>query len=935
MINRNNSLLKDKPSLFMDKGIAFKLTNKKEGEKRITDLANLAAKGYAFKTARLAKIARLSLREKVIYGQSALSSFNEENSKKQNPLRLERSKGKGVNTFSSSANSLTFNTKKLLPKIVGDIKHYPPANKEWKNSIYAYNKNSLRSIAAMDRLASKTIKSHFNLTNNRKLARSYRMRNLIRRTTSKRIFTSKPEIKQTSNKVNITVYILNREGQFLLRKLYFYKKNMNINRDVYLHKIWLKKNLLAFKKTFKDKKSIRLLAKNKKLMTKRKKINKTYIHNILIKRYLSNDSLSKTLNNSLSEKEQKTSTYDSSLSSNLITTQDIKTLQSRSLMKRNIFKSLKKRNLISRLKRREKLTLLPASFKNSDLFMNGKAEGGNTLNLPFISFYNYLVEKKSRKIKFKLRNTNSIIKIKKKLSLYFFSKGRRRKIRSKKIRLPYSNFKFKNEIRFFSFKLVSELKYIRKLFLFRFIRYIFSLLKIKIYLSKNLETFASDGSKDQPTIKTLSLFSDSLKQEQTLKQTLGQAKNNHLSNSLNYVFIGKGASNTASSSKSLISQTVKSSANDQKIIHEFTPLKVSSFKNRYSYSKLKKIELLNLELLNFLKYIISKPQLSKKLDIFKDEGEKSSIGFNKNKFDSLYKKFEKKYFLKFLAKYFKKEFLYINYFSKFLINKFKFGKFLPGLKYLINKIYSKKVKLNIVNLKYPHLNSDIYADSITSKLKKKLGLLRVLRSSLALAKLPSEYISLNRLAGFNELSSLTIHQTLNVNDLSNKKNYGVENKLTEQGELLAPSKDPLNLVLNKLYPYSFVTSVGTLTKENNLDRIQKRPNNLQKESVINNNSALSKNLKILNIIRYKWVSGVRLEAAGRLTRRYTAARSVFKFRYKGSLKNIDYSQKADISKRNASKVMLRNYVKSNSQYSFSKSKRRIGAFGLKAWVASY
>ena len=41
-------------------------------------------------------------------------------------------------------------------------------------------------------------------------------------------------------------------------------------------------------------------------------------------------------------------------------------------------------------------------------------------------------------------------------------------------------------------------------------------------------------------------------------------------------------------------------------------------------------------------------------------------------------------------------------------------------------------------------------------------------------------------------------------------------------------------------------------------------------------------------------------------------------------------QKTNISKRNATTVMLRNYAKSNSQYSFSKSKRRIGAFGLKA-----
>ena len=127
--------------------------------------------------------------------------------------------------------------KKQLPKIVGDIRHYPPANKEWKNSAYAYNKNTLRSTAALDKVANRTIRSYFNLTNNRKLARSYRMRNLIRRSTSKRIYTSKPEIKQTSDKVNITVYTFNREGQFLLRKLYFYNKSMNMNRDIFLHKI--------------------------------------------------------------------------------------------------------------------------------------------------------------------------------------------------------------------------------------------------------------------------------------------------------------------------------------------------------------------------------------------------------------------------------------------------------------------------------------------------------------------------------------------------------------------------------------------------------------------------------------------------------------------------------------------------------------------------
>ena len=42
-------------------------------------------------------------------------------------------------------------------------------------------------------------------------------------------------------------------------------------------------------------------------------------------------------------------------------------------------------------------------------------------------------------------------------------------------------------------------------------------------------------------------------------------------------------------------------------------------------------------------------------------------------------------------------------------------------------------------------------------------------------------------------------------------------------------------------------------------------------------------------LKYKDITGFRLEAKGRLTRRYTASRSVTKFRYKGNLLNIDSS----------------------------------------------
>jgi hypothetical protein len=70
-------------------------------------------------------------------------------------------------------------------------------------------------------MAKKLIKSYFYLTMDKTIARSRRMRNLIRKSTGKKLYISSPEIKQTSDKVNITVYTFDRERQFLLRKLYF------------------------------------------------------------------------------------------------------------------------------------------------------------------------------------------------------------------------------------------------------------------------------------------------------------------------------------------------------------------------------------------------------------------------------------------------------------------------------------------------------------------------------------------------------------------------------------------------------------------------------------------------------------------------------------------------------------------------------------------
>ena len=84
---------------------------------------------------------------------------------------------------------------------------------------------------------------------------------------------------------------------------------------------------------------------------------------------------------------------------------------------------------------------------------------------------------------------------------------------------------------------------------------------------------------------------------------------------------------------------------------------------------------------------------------------------------------------------------------------------------------------------------------------------------------------------------------------------------------------------------------------------------------------------VLKNIKYKHVTGFRFEASGRLTRRYTASRSIYKLRYKGNLLNIDSSY------RGLSSVLLKGNLKSNLEYTKLKSKTRIGSFGIKGWVS--
>ncbi|KMW03074.1 ribosomal protein S5 (mitochondrion) [Nannizzia gypsea CBS 118893] len=99
---------------------------------------------------------------------------------------------------------------------------------------------------------------------------------------------------------------------------------------------------------------------------------------------------------------------------------------------------------------------------------------------------------------------------------------------------------------------------------------------------------------------------------------------------------------------------------------------------------------------------------------------------------------------------------------------------------------------------------------------------------------------------------------------------------------------------------------------------------LENINVIDN----SKYLKgiILENIKYKRVSGVRLEASGRLTKRFTASRSLSKLKYKGSLINIKSSENFESS------ALIRGNFRPNLEYTQLNSTTRIGSYGIKGWV---
>lgn len=317
--------------------------------------------------------------------------------------------------------------------------------------------------------------------------------------------------------------------------------------------------------------------------------------------------------------------------------------------------------------------------------------------------------------------------------------------------------------------------------------------------------------------------------------------------------------NTNSYKKIFVSKPEIKHTNSKAIITIYTY-------NKQGRSLLKKIKILNMSFFMDILHLFS-------LNIFKKE--LSSI-------------FTKTY--KFLL--FKELRLIRRLKLKLNLNKYKFEeKFLYKLSKLISRFYNKKVVFNIINLKYVMLNSDIFTEIFTSKLKNKKS-----RSPLRL-----------------------------MDVFFNKAAFPEVNRIKERTRIVKTVN--FDLISNKFKDININSIIG---EENNLDNILK---DIYHNVVFNPISDInSKNYMdiyniIFNSINYKNTSGIRFEVKGRLTKRYRADRAVYKLKWKGGLRNIDSSYKG------LSSVNFRGFTVPNVEYSINTSKRRVGAFAVKGWIS--
>nr|WBP63425.1 ribosomal protein subunit 3 [Cladonia petrophila] len=317
--------------------------------------------------------------------------------------------------------------------------------------------------------------------------------------------------------------------------------------------------------------------------------------------------------------------------------------------------------------------------------------------------------------------------------------------------------------------------------------------------------------------------------------------------------------------------------------------------------------------------------------------------------------------------------IYIRQLIQFNRSKFD-QRFILPLVNLVQKIYNKNIQFNIVDLKYIYLNSYIFSETLMTKLKnRKNNIIKVLDKSLWLFTVPD----MDKLAVYNDIytrekrlqnlraNSFTNNEAFNLNTSNNKKdlqllfsdnseilkvnttsnnqslNINSNNDLLRVHATQPKDKDGIDSLLSIVYTGRGMDIFKNYKTSKHVNNICNTCNGMfienQKQAAFaptflnltSSDYTHNRQKKVFKNIKNVDVTGIRIEAAGRLTKRNTAAKSVFKLRYTGNIKDMDSSYKG------LSSVTLRGFAKSNLQHTKSESYIRIGSYGMKVWISSF
>nr|YP_010620803.1 hypothetical protein PN052_mgp13 [Pseudofabraea citricarpa]WAX38814.1 ribosomal protein S3 [Pseudofabraea citricarpa] len=778
----------------------------------------------------------------------------------------------GVNTpiiFSKKLN----NKSRVIPLNIirdkmGPTKHFTPAAQEWVNNVYAYNKNYTKLLPSADKNLMELVKSYFNLYIqkylNNEIEQSKGLPTRYRRLSIKKVFVGKGDIKHTSTKVIITLYVYNYEKRKFLAKEakdirnWFKEDKLTFNEDKPVVKIVNNNVFLSYKRWF-NWTAYSLLQRTEPVVLEQFYLRK-FFNKLSIKTKISKANLSLK-----EERESALAITNKGLFIYVPLYSDyIKYISSLNIDKNkpsfdnfiNLIRIVKTKNLVD-LKYNNK------DFSDKALYLNHVKD--------YLSEF-FVVNKKLTKV---ILNLKKLKTLKDPLGWNF----KFRNLKRRYLILKHKTFSYNG-------KEEESLKEEMKSFTIHKFFYILSNINIKSKIDLSSQKKRRDVNLRDITLylyhvnkylnKNLHLVHKDFLFK--LLDSLFEFKRNNLNYSENAIYIDyykylfSGEFVNKPSFDDFLTLLDNFDDADQLELLKAKYGYFSLIKNRNLKGKISKQITQNINKADIVKY--SSEDFYNKALNFKEET---------------------------LKHYFKLSFMSLR---KLIFNQNKFtNSFMKNLRRLVNKLYNKEVVFNLVDLTKLHFNSDIYTQAVTLKLKnRKNRLYRVLKRSLLRVKIP--YVNRIKEKG----SKIDIEQFL-VNKVKNIKiNSILVNYINK--------KDPLNNLLLNFYPKNENIKTNSLEPEYWDKQWQEKP-----EYVISE-------YPILRTLKHKNLAGVRIEAKGRLSRRFTASRSVFKLKWIGGLKNVDSSFKK------WSTVILRGHAKSNVLYSNVNSKNRIGAYGVKGWVSS-